>query len=198
MLGKRNAIKIFTLLSALGLFAHPAEAHGGWGRPHHSRYYIHDHYPRYGEVIFGLPHGYVSIVLGSSRYYYCDGIFYRRVSRNYIVVAPPSVVVVETPVSFQPVVVNGVTYYTKEGIYYQYTPQGYEVVPNPTGILETPRMSSQVQGLGGDIFTVNIPNSRGSFTSVVIKRSGRGFLGPQGEYYQEFPRVAQLKVMYDK
>lgn len=49
-----------------------------------------------------------------------------------------------------------------------------------------------------DEFTVNIPNDRGGYTAVVIKRSGNGFIGPQGEFYPEFPKVSQLKVMYGK
>ena len=47
-------------------------------------------------------------------------------------------------------------------------------------------------------FTVNIPNDRGGYTTVLIKRSGNGFTGPQGEYYPEFPTVAQLKIIYRK
>ncbi len=47
-------------------------------------------------------------------------------------------------------------------------------------------------------FTVNIPNDHGGFTAVVIKRSGNGFIGPQGEYYPEFPKVFQLRIMYGK
>jgi hypothetical protein len=47
-------------------------------------------------------------------------------------------------------------------------------------------------------FTVNIPNDHGGYTAVVIKRSGNGFVGPQGEYYPEFPKVFQLKLMYGK
>ncbi len=47
-----------------------------------------------------------------------------------------------------------------------------------------------------DVFTVNIPNSHGGYTPIVIRRSGNGFIGPQGEYYPEFPRVFQLKIIY--
>ncbi|MBF0572033.1 MAG: hypothetical protein HQL12_09220 [Candidatus Omnitrophica bacterium] len=47
-----------------------------------------------------------------------------------------------------------------------------------------------------DTFIINIPNSTGDYSSVLIKRSGNGFMGPQGEYYPEFPKVSQLKVMY--
>ena len=49
-----------------------------------------------------------------------------------------------------------------------------------------------------DEFTVNIPNDHGGYTAVVIKRSGKGFTGPQGEFYPEFPKVSQLKIMYGK
>jgi hypothetical protein len=47
-------------------------------------------------------------------------------------------------------------------------------------------------------FTVNVPNSKGGWTSVTLTRSGTGFIGPQGEYYKEFPKIKQLKEMYGK
>ena len=45
-------------------------------------------------------------------------------------------------------------------------------------------------------FTVNIPNDQGGYTAIVIKQSGEGYVGPQGEYYSSFPTVYQLKAMY--
>jgi len=45
-------------------------------------------------------------------------------------------------------------------------------------------------------YTVNIPNTRGWYNTVVIKRSGDGFVGPQGEYYPEFPKIFQLQMKY--
>jgi hypothetical protein len=47
-------------------------------------------------------------------------------------------------------------------------------------------------------FTVNIPNHHGGYTAVVIKRTGNGYTGPQGEYYPEFPKVFQLEIIYGK
>jgi hypothetical protein len=47
-------------------------------------------------------------------------------------------------------------------------------------------------------FIVNIPNDKGGYTPVIIKRSGNGYIGPQGEYYPEFPKVSQLKLLYGK
>jgi hypothetical protein len=49
-----------------------------------------------------------------------------------------------------------------------------------------------------DTFPVNIPNNSGGYTSIVIKRSSNGYVGPQGEFYAQFPSVAQLKAMYGK
>jgi len=49
-----------------------------------------------------------------------------------------------------------------------------------------------------DTFPVNVPNDRGGFTTVMIKKSGNGFVGPQGEFYAEFPKVSQLKAMYGR
>src|SRR5208283_85529 len=50
----------------------------------------------------------------------------------------------------------------------------------------------------GDTVTVNVPNSSGGFTAVVLKRSGNGYVGPQGEYYDQVPSTAQLQAMYGK
>ena len=50
----------------------------------------------------------------------------------------------------------------------------------------------------GDTVTVNVPNSNGGYTAVVLKRSGNGYVGPQGEYYDQIPTNAQLQAMYCK
>ena len=50
----------------------------------------------------------------------------------------------------------------------------------------------------GDTVTVNVPNSNGGYTAVVLKRSGNGYVGPQGEYYDQVPSTAQLQAMYGK
>ena len=47
-----------------------------------------------------------------------------------------------------------------------------------------------------DSFTVNVPNSQGGYTALVIQSSGSGYVGPQGEYYSSFPSVPQLQATY--
>ncbi|MDE2027958.1 MAG: hypothetical protein KGK03_07360 [Candidatus Omnitrophica bacterium] len=50
----------------------------------------------------------------------------------------------------------------------------------------------------GDTVTVNIPNSTGGYTAVVLKRTGNGYIGPQGEYYDQIPSTEQLQAMYGR
>ena len=64
----------------------------------------------------------------------------------------------------------------------------------PDFVNEPPTLSA----IQSDEFIVNIPNNHGGYTAVIIKRSGNGFTGPQGEFYPEFPTVSQLKMMYGK
>ncbi len=41
-----------------------------------------------------------------------------------------------------------------------------------------------------------ITNSNGSKTSVKLRRSGPGFIGPRGEWYPSIPTNTQLRVVY--
>ena len=87
------------------------------------------------------------------------------------------------------VVVEGTPYYHDDSYYYRQLPEGgYVVVPAPVVV--------QPQSQISEISTVNIPNSRGGYTSVTLRRSGNGYVGPQGEYYPNYPSVNQLKMMY--
>jgi len=65
------------------------------------------------------------------------------------------------------------------------------VVAQPTAVVPSATYA-------GDTVTVNVPNSNGSYTAVVLKRSGNGYVGPQGEYYDQVPTTAQLQAMYGK
>lgn len=65
------------------------------------------------------------------------------------------------------------------------------VVAQPAAVVPTTTYS-------GDTATVNVPNSNGGYTAVVLKRSGNGYVGPQGEYYDQIPTTEQLQAMYGK
>lgn len=193
---------------------------GGPGYYHddHGYYRWHDH-PHYGWHMHHLPAGYFTIWVGGDRYYYYDGLYYTYIGDgDYVLVNPPiGARVDEIPPDFQPVNINGRIYYTDNGVYYILTEHhGYKVVEAPVVyaqpapvIVEQPQqvvVSQPVTTIVAapqavytqDSFPVNIPNSSGGYIAVVIKRSGSGYVGPQGEFYASFPSVAQLKAMYGK
>jgi hypothetical protein len=210
--------KISTGILMLALLAVPQLSYADWSfgigigdrhddRDHHF-YRYHDH-PRYGYRMHFLPEGYFTVWAGGMRYYYYDGLYYSYVGGDYVLVAPPAGAVVRTiPSDFQPVVINGATYYVNNGTYYLYTSHGYQVVAAPVMVVQpapvvvaqpvTTVVTTPAPVAVEESFTVNVPNDKSGYIPVVLKRSGKGYVGPQGEFYPEFPKVAQLKVMYGK
>lgn len=65
--------------------------------------------------------------------------------------------------------------------------------PAPVVVAQAPTTT-----YSGDTVTVNVPSDNGGYTAVVLKRSGNGFVGPQGEYYDQVPSIDQLKAMYGR
>jgi hypothetical protein len=43
---------------------------------------------------------------------------------------------------------------------------------------------------------INVTNSNGSTTPVILHQSGNQWVGPRGEYYNNLPTEAQLKGVY--
>jgi hypothetical protein len=215
MLSKTNVMKIFFCVIALILLAFSRLSYADWsvgvnlGGPgyHHDdrRFYRwHDH-PHYGLHLHFLPDGYRTIWVGGARYFYYDGLYYSYVGNgDYVLVDPPIGAYVDViPPDFQAVNINGRVYYTDNGVYYILTRHhGYKVVTGPVVYTQPQVVVTQappaVVEYAQDSFPVNVPNNRGGYTSVVIKKSGNGYVGPQGEFYASFPSVAQLKAMYGK
>ena len=130
---------------------------------------------------------------------YYDPYYYPRYAEPYYY---PSYTVVASS-NYQPVVINGVTYYVNNGVYYIYTQYGYQAVATPAGVTAPVVQAATVTAAPAsvstdDSFTINIPNTKGGFNAVLLKKSGNGFIGPQGEFYVEFPKVSQLQAMYGK
>ena len=224
MLSRANALKIFSSFLALTLFAAPKLSYADWSigigvgdrhddrrehRDDHGFYRWHDR-PHYGYHAHYLPAGYFTIWAGGTRYYYYDGLYYTYVGYgDYVLVNPPVGAYVNViPSDFQPVSINGRIYYTDGGVYYILTRHhGYKVVAAPVMyaqpaqvIVTQPVTTVTVPApvYSQDSFPVNVPNKSGGYTKVVIKKSGNGYAGPQGEFYTTFPTVAQLKAMYGK
>lgn len=185
-------------------------ANAGWRRPPAPRGPFHRGFHPRGYHVDILPFAAATLFIAGATYYYWEGEYYRReANKKYIVVNPPvGTVVTAIPANYQTVIIDGNPYYIVNGVTYIYTSSGYQVVPTPKTIVVNnavepvplPQQISQIPATinPNEAFTVNIPNQRGSYTSVILKRSGNGFIGPQGEYYSEFPKIDQLKVMYGK
>lgn len=128
-----------------------------------------------GAIAESLPERHTTVIVNSEPYYYYDGTYFRPAPSGYVVVPPPvvrqPVVVVPPPA---PVVVA--------------QPVPVMVPAVAPAVVAEPAMVSEI--------TVNIPNARGSYTPVTLRRSGAGFVGAQGEFYPEFPKVEQLRLMY--
>jgi hypothetical protein len=137
------------------------------------------------------------VFVGHQRYSYHDGRFYKPswFWFDIAIVRPPLGAVVSfLPFGHRSVVIGGLTYYQYDNIYYQACPAGYVVVPEPA-------VSQNVivaQNLSGEKVSINIPNSNGSYTTIILLKRGGGYLGPQGEYYPGNPTVEQLKSLYGK
>jgi hypothetical protein len=149
-------------------------------------------------------HSYVGVNIGVWPGYYYGGPYYNPYYDPYYVdpYYYPQYPVV-TSSSYQPVVVNGATYYQNNGVYYIYTQYGYQAVATPAGVsvpvIQPATVNSAPASVNaGDSITINIPNAKGGYTAVLLKKSGNGFTGPQGEFYPEFPKVSQLQVIYGK
>ena len=97
------------------------------------------------------------------------------------------------------VVVDGIGYYYFNGYYLRPCPSGYmvvtppEVAPPPA---PEPKVASEPGPASDNAITINIPNSKGGFTSVKLVKSKDGYKGPQGEFYPDHPTVDELRVLY--
>ena len=143
-------------------------------------------------------------------HYYRGGRWYRHgwLGLDLAVAALTAGAIVESlPPRYNTVIVGGVPYYYSDNYYYRpYSSGGYVVVPPPVlaqpvtvmpqevpvSTIAQPQLQAQEES------TVNIPNARGGYTTITLRKAGTGYVGPQGEYYSDNPTVEQLKVLYGK
>ena len=100
------------------------------------------------------------------------------------------------PYGYSTVIIDGVPYYYYDGYYLRPYHTGYIVVPEPPAVVATPPDAPQTKAPGEDTVIVYIPNSNGSYTSVVLTKNDKGYVGPKGEIYNSMPTVDQLKALY--
>ncbi|HMD69521.1 MAG TPA: DUF6515 family protein, partial [Chitinivibrionales bacterium] len=113
-----------------------------------------------------------TIVIEGVPYYYYSGIYYTPDGDQLVAVAPPvTSVVAAAPAPSAPAAVASATSNT------------------PATINAKPAQQP------GDAITVNVPNTKGGYTAVMLVKSDKGYIGPQGELYPDHPTVDQLKVL---
>jgi hypothetical protein len=173
-----------------------------------------------GAMVESLPYGYTVVRAGGVPYYYYDGWYYRPCPEGYMVVNRPVIVdnttaapapLLATPIpvasdegkavtirvpnnkgGFTPVTLtkhnNG--YIGPEGEFYEGNPS----------VEKLKALYGNKEATIADVntVTIKIPNADGSFSSVTLTKYKKGYLGPQGEYYEGHPSVDELKALYGK
>lgn len=77
-------------------------------------------YPTLGFYFNALPFGYYPFYMGSSLYYYYDGIFYRPYDDGYVVTAPPvGAAVPGLPKGAKAIMIDNQQFFEYNGIYYK-------------------------------------------------------------------------------
>ena len=148
---------------------------------------------------------------GGGRHYYSGGSWYRHGWLGFDIAVSAltmGALIDSLPPRYSTVVVGGIPYYYSDNYYYQPYPYGgYVVVPPPVLAQPVAVMPQAIPGAATitqpqpqtqEESTINIPNARGGYTAVTLKKAGAGYVGPQGEYYSDNPTVEQLKVLYGK
>jgi hypothetical protein len=74
---------------------------------------------------------------------------------------------------------------------------GY-IVGNEGDKKQQQQQQQQMQQMQGETNSalVNIRNSNGSISTVRVTRSGVGYVGPRGEYYDHLPTESELRPIY--
>lgn len=99
-----------------------------------SRYNHGRYYPSFGTVRPSLPEGYRPYYRGRDRFYFSGGIWYAPSGPGFVVVRPPSGLVISVlPPYYSTVWFGGVPYYYADNVYYSYQADqnGYAVVDPP-------------------------------------------------------------------
>ena len=145
------------------------------------------------------------IMVGSERYRYHDGRFYRPVFFGLfevlLDVPPVGAIVAVLPFGYRTIIIGGTTYYYYNDIYYTVCSSGYVIVSAPVAnpnIVVVPSDVASPEKVSGETVTINVPNSNGSYTPVTLVKQKDGYVGPQGEFYPGHPTIDQLKVLYGK
>ena len=194
--------KILTTILVLACLLQPslvfADGRGGHGG--------HGGYGGHGGGSSAL--GIVALSVAGMSLLYSAGMFYRTTPAGYVVVpAPMGAVVPALPPGYTVVYMGVNPYYYYGNAYYAAAPNGYVVTAPPAiaAPIQAPApapISQQTVAPASnepsDAIETYIPNGNGSFTVVTLRKTEKGFMGPQGEFYADHPTEDQLKSRYCK
>lgn len=185
------------------------------------RYYRHSHLgyrwvpAPAGAVVEVLPPGYRVIRAEPADYYYYEDTYYTHRPSGYTVVEPPKEVIKDTPnppTVLQPEKTIVIHVPNANGSYMPVTLQQYGdeyVGPNGERYSGYPAID-QLKAMYAKASTAvnspdeseplifDIPNANGSYTQVTLRKTDKGYTGPEGEVYPGKPTVSQLAKMYAK
>jgi len=201
---KRSMILVMGGVMAM-LLVQPnsAEASHRWrtvGRHKHGHRHYEEHNPHvYGRFTFSIPKGFIKVSTGGRNYHYRDGhYFHKRRGVYHSVHAPVGACVPHLPHGYQKFAIDGHDYYAYNKVYYEHTPQGYVVIEKPHAkhAKKSRHHRRNKNTHSNEGISLKIQNKDGEYIAITINPSGNGFVGPQGEYYDHFPRIEHLKIIY--
>lgn len=143
-----------------------------------------------------LPWGYVTLRVADMLYYYLEGTYYRETPSGYVIVsAPRGAMITALPERHKVIVYDNTDYYYYNNTYYVKQPAGYAVVTPPPSVVSSNATAVEAPE---KTIVVTVPNPNGSYIPVTLQKYSDGYVGPNGEFYPDYPTIDQLKAMYAK
>jgi len=143
-----------------------------------------------------LPWGCRPLHLADALYYYLEGTYYRETPSGYVIVsAPRGAIITALPERHKVIAYENTDYYYYNSAYYIKQPAGYTVVTPPPSVVSSNAPSVEAPE---KTIVVTVPNPNGSYIPVTLQKYSDGYVGPNGEFYPDYPTIDQLKAMYAK
>lgn len=184
-------VGVFGLALAKSSFAQPPRPHPD----HFSKPSFHNSPPRPYYHRY-LPWGCIPLRVAGMLFYYLEGTYYQETPSGYVIVPAPRGAIISTiPERNKVIVYDQTDYYYYNNTYYIKQPTGYTVVTPPPSVVSSnaPAVEAPEKTI-----TVTVPNPNGSYMPVTLQKYSDGYVGPNGEFYPDYPTIDQLKAMYSK
>jgi hypothetical protein len=188
-------LSVFCSAGAKDSYAERGEGHGDARSGHSDRPSFHRSYPR-PYYYRSLPWGCVPLRVADMLFYYLEGTYYQETPSGYVIVsAPRGAMIAALPERHKVIVYDKTDYYYYNNTYYVKQPAGYTVVTPPPSVVSSnaPAVEAPEKTI-----VVTVPNPNGSYIPVTLQKYSDGYVGPNGEFYPDYPTIDQLKAMYAK